>query len=222
MRLCLFQCKLKLALITEAIAQSNLELLRDRIASILVDELNNQATLQQSVDPDLAAQLSALQVFSERFYPLSDSEFPAIVIFFFIGEYDNKSQHSKRGVYQYYIDLLTKAQSTPANNADKISAIRAQRLALLINAILEDPNYLTLGFPPADGVVQRTLVRNLKRTEEEYTRDALGALMYRLIFEVVVAEQTNTIASVPLALSTTNVRIAETDRGYQYIYDPGP
>lgn len=211
-----------MALITQAIANGNLELIRDRIASILLDELNNQATLQAASDPDLAEQLNQINIYGERFYPVNDSNFPAILIFFFNGDFDEKSQHSKRGTYHYYIDLLAKAESTLENNADHLAALRVQRIAMLINAILEDPNYLTLGFPASAGVVQRTLVRNIKRTEEENTHDALGAIMYRMIFEVVTAERTQTINGVPLSLSTTNVRIAQTDLGYQYIYQPTP
>lgn len=205
-----------MAQITAAIGQSRMELVRDAIGVILRDELTNQATLQ--TDPDLVSQLNALQVFGERFAPLNHNDMPAIDIFFFNGDFDNKAQHSKRGTYHYYIDIFTASNANAADDADRRSSLRAHRLAMLVNAILEDPHYLTLGFQASDGVIQTTLLRNIKRTEESYNRDGRGMMMYRMIFEVVVAEQTGTITGVPLTLVTTNVRIDETDIGYQYIY----
>lgn len=208
-----------MAQITTAIGQSRLELVRDAIGVILRDELSNQATLQAGSDPDLAAQLNAISIFGERFYPINDSNMPAIDIFFFNGDFDNKDYtNSKRGTYQYYIDIFTASDSRSAENADRLSSIRAHRLAMLVHDILEDPHYITLGFTPSDGVVQRTLLTNIKRTEETNTRDGRAVMMYRIIYEVVVTENTETITGLPLAIASTNVRIAETDLGYQYLY----
>ena len=207
-----------MAQITQAIGPSRLELVRDAIGTILRDELTNQATLQASTDPDLSSQLTALNIFGERFYPINDNEMPAIDIFLFNADFDNKFQHSKRGTYHYYIDIFTASDATSSSAADATSSLRAHRLAMLINAILEDPNYLTLGFTPGDGVVQTTIMRNIKRTEETNTRDGRAVMMYRMIFEVVVTEDTQTIQGLPLTLVTTNVRIDETDIGYQYVY----
>ncbi len=208
-----------MAQITTAIGQSRLELVRDRIGTILRDELSNQATLQASTDPDLAAQLTALNVFGERFYPINDNDMPAIDIFFFNGDFDNKDHTtSKRGTYQYYIDVFTASESTATSNADRTSSLRAHRLAMLVHDILEDPNYLTLGFLPSEGVVQKTLLTNIKRTEETNTRDGRAVMMYRLIYEVVVTENTETISPTALSSVATNVRIAETNLGYEYLY----
>lgn len=205
--------------ITTAIGQSRLELVRDRIGTILRDELTNQATLQASTDPDLSAQLTALNVYAERFYPINDADMPAIDIFFFNADFDNKDlRSSKRGIYQYYIDIFTASDATTSSDADRTSSLRAHRLAMLVHDILENPNYITLGFTPSDGVVQRTLVSSVKRTEESNTRDGRAVMMYRLIYEVVVTENTETISPSALSFVATNVRIEETNLGYEYLY----
>lgn len=208
-----------MALITERIPLSALELIRDQIASVLLSEIAMQSTLYATEDPALSTLLANTTLWSERFEPFNDNELPAMQLFFFNADYDNKHQHSKRGTYQYYIDLFTSARSTSAALASQIASRDAHRIMMIVNDILEDPHYYNLGFPTsADPIVQGTEVVSIKRTEEENTSSALGAMMYRLIFEVRATETTLTISGVPLLENSVTVRIDETDLGYQYLY----
>lgn len=208
-----------MAQITDRILPSALEVIRDQIGVILADEIANQAVLNQTADPDLAALLTNFTLFSERFEPPNDNELPAVLFFFFNGDFDQKSQHTKRGIYHYYLDLYTSAISNPGNTSSQVASADAQRIAMIINHILEHPHYLTLNLPTRPNpVVARTQVINIKRTEEENTHSGLGVMMYRIIFQVEVSENTGTITGVPVDRATTNVRIEQTDLGYQYIY----
>ncbi len=218
-----------MAVIDEILGPSSFELIRDRTAAILADELGNQAVLQaQAVTPDqdLIEQLTRLKIVTERFRPFNESDYPALDVFLFQDEFDNKSQQSVRGTIQLYLDLYTdgerKAIDRESDAGDQLSAKRAQRIVGLIRTILEHPAYNTLDFDVTAGevIIQRTLVSAVKRTEEENTRDGLNVMMYRVIFEVVASETTNALDGLPLALATTDVKIDETDLGYQYIFDP--
>lgn len=193
-------------------------MVRDAIGVILRDELSHQATLQASIDPTLASQLNALSVFAERFHAVDHQKMPAIDIFFFNADFDNKDHTgTKRASVQFYLDILTASNATATDSADRISSLNGQRLAMLVHDILEDPAYTTLGFPRTNGIVQRTLVTNIKRTEESYNPDGRGIMLYRLIFDVILTENREDVSpAIPLDQINTRVRIAETNLGYEY------
>ena len=215
-------------LIDEALGFNAFELIRDRTAAIIADELGNQAELQAQVanpDTDLVEQLEKLKIVTERFRPFNESDYPAVDVFLFQDEFDNKAQQQVRGTMHLYLDVYTdgvrKGTDPKSDAGDQLSSKRGQRIAGLIRTILEHPAYVTLLFnPPAECYINRTIVRSIKRTEEENTKDGLSVMLYRVIFEVVSSEETNALPSRELALATTDVRIGETSLGYQWIYNP--
>lgn len=208
-----------MAVIPDRLPASSLEIVRDQIGTILALEIAEQATLNMGVDDTLSALLTRTTVFAERFEPFADNEFPAIAFYFFNGSFDNKFQHSKRGTYHYYLDLFTSSKSNANQSSSQVASVNAHRIAMIIHDILEDPRYLTLGLPTSPSpIIQGTNVINIKRTEEENTASALGTMMYRIIFEVRVTENTQTITGVPLVGQDTTVRIDQTNLGYQYSY----
>ena len=208
-----------MALITERIPLSSLELIRNQVAAVLLAELQQQSMLYQGVDDTLSALLAATTIWSERFEPFNDNELPAVQLFFFNADYDNKHQHSQRGTYQYYLDLFTSARGTTSGRATQLASRDAHRIMMIIYGILEHPRYYNLNLPDSvDPIIQGTQLVSIKRTEEENTSSGLGAMMYRIIYEVRVTETTLTIQGVPLQESDITVRIDETDLGYQYLY----
>ena len=144
-----------MAQIDEALGPNVYELVRDRIGAILADEIQSQATLQQGVptpDTDLIEQLQSLKVVTERFRPFNESDYPAVDLFVYQNEYDNKTQQSVRGTVRFYLDLYTDGlRKTPDPNddaGDQLSAKRGQRIAGIIRTIFEHPAYITLLFDP--------------------------------------------------------------------------
>ena len=210
-----------MALITDRLPPSALEVVRDQIGTILAQEIAMQATLNNGVDAVLEQLLTRLstRIFAERFEPFTDNQLPAVAFFFFNGSFDNKNQHHKRGTYHYYLDLFTSAKASTTQSSSQIASVNAHRIAMIIHDILEDPHYITLGLDASTTpIIQGTNVINIKRTEEENTASALGTMMYRIIFEVRVTETMQTITGVPLVGQDTTVRIDQTDLGYQYSY----
>ena len=200
--------------INSAIPPQNFETIRDQIAAILMVEFAAQIPLQ--ADPETKALLQKTKLFSERFHPFDESEFFAIDIFLFTGDYDNKTQTSVRGTYTFYLDFYGRAATTNQEDGDKRSAEKAQRLIGISRAILESPNWLTLGFMPPNQFVQRTEVKSLKRTEERNNHDVGNIIFYRMVFDVIAGEDTDVISGIALKDSFITVEIEETGLGYEY------
>jgi len=206
--------------IKSAIPPQNFETIRDRIAEILLVEFTAQIGFQ--TDPETKKLIQKTKLFSELFRPFNEAEFFAIDIFLFTGDYDNKTQTSVRGNYTFYLDFYGRAATTNQNEGDKRSAEKVQRLIGITRAILESPNWLTLGFTPPGQFVQRTEVKSLKRTEERNNHDVGNIIFYRMVFDVIGGEDTDTISGVLLKESFTTVEIAETGLGYEYKFPPDP
>jgi len=200
--------------ILTAIPDQAFELVRDRIAEILLVELAAQATLQ--TDVEVKALLNDVKIFSERFHPLNEAEFFGVEIFLFTGDYDNKSAGSARGSYTFYLDCFGRAASTNQQEGDVRSSLKLQKLIGIIRAILESPNWTTLGFTPPNQFVGRTEVKGIKRTEEKNTQDSGNIMFYRIVFDVIATEGTDANVGVPWAQSDTVVTIEETALGLEY------
>lgn len=206
--------------INQAIAFQRFEQIRDRIVEILMVEIDQQKTLQ--TDPRVVGVLNNTTFYRERFRAMNESEMLAVAIFLFNADYDNKNQTSVRGTYTFFLDCFAREFHTQLEDGDEASALSGQSAIGFIRSILENPNWFQLGFGDASQTtfVNTTSIKSVKRTEEENTKDAGNIIMYRIIFEVVATEDTNFIEGVPLKLATTNVRLSETDQGFQYIYTP--
>lgn len=207
-----------MAKITTSIPVQKFEIVRDRIAAILIEELTNQAVLQP--DGYLKNLLNSIKVYSERFHPFSESEMIAISVFFFNNDFDSKQQQSIRGKNTFFIDLFGFSPSTNREEGDKINAVNLQRIIGMIRFIFESPHYIRLGFDDPPLFINKTIVQSIKRTEEENARDSGNIIMYRVVFEVDLTEEQDQVPSVALNSSYTNVTIEETDLGFEYIIDP--
>ena len=201
--------------ITGKIEKKNFELIRDRIGSILTAEIANQATIQ--VNPQTIELLQSVKVFGERFNPFDESELPAINVFTFSGQFDNKHQTNVDGLYRYFIDFIGGMAANQDGTGTPYSSFKMQRLIGIVHHILESNQWMTLGFD-SPRIIHRTLVNSFQRTQEEHTQDSGNLLMYRMVFDVKSSECSIQNDSVPLNESVTDVRIDETDLGLQYIY----
>lgn len=194
-------------LIPAAIGPKSFELVRDRIGAILTEELASQASIIP--DPSLV-----VGVFVERFKLIDHTELPLVFVNFSGGSYEKKTVLSQTGVYQYTIDCYEKAKTTPTGRGDTAASFKAQRLAGVVQAILENQAYITLGFAPP--FIEHTEVSSILMASPQGVKDAENIIMCRVVFSVRVPETNNTIVPLLLAGHTTQVFLEETELGYRY------
>lgn len=129
-----------MATITESIGTQGFELVDNRIAEILVEEIANQQALQ-SYDDDVA-------VFSERIIPFDKSEDVAITVAFREADYDGFTTKDSQGNCIYFIDIFTSGVGDSEVTASESARLKLFRYIGLIRYILSSGKFLTLGFPP--------------------------------------------------------------------------
>lgn len=182
------------------------EIIRDRIASILADEIIHQHALTSDSDLDL-------DVWMERFIPFGKEELPAINVSLASGLFSGHTQKQTDGTYIYFIDCHTKAASTEDDQGDRLATIKLHRLLGICRAILENPRYQTLGFT-------QPYISNRHCTElsiaDPGKQDAVNSIMGRLAFSVKVRETMELIDAPLLARSDTRIKLYQTDKGYFY------
>jgi hypothetical protein len=188
------------------IPSRNFELIRDRVAEILTDEIANQYVLSQ--DDDINA-----SVWGERTNPFDKTECPAINICLSNATYLNKHQGSFDGTYIFNIDVFSNSKAKADQPGDKSAALKCQRLLGLCQSILENPIYKTLGFSP--GFISRVFTNDLNLAVPEKD-DALNTMWGRLTFHVVANETSTLLTRGLIAGYETSVKIENTNNGHQY------
>jgi hypothetical protein len=203
-----------MALINTPILPQNFEIVRDRIAEILVTEIENQIT--QGYDP----LLEDVQVFPERIIPLDDTHMPCICINLNRGNFGVKTMAgSAMGEYVYQIDAYGKASSEVSGDditpADYLAAVVCQRLLGLARAILEDPQYRTLGYaaPSISSVRFSDMLFEEPRSGSDFTM-----VQGRLNFYVTVNESCSLLTAELLTGHTSELRLGNSEKGYNYNY----
>jgi len=196
-----------MGLITEAIQPRAYELIRDRIAAIVADELFQQAAINYDSELDAS-------IFLERSTPFNQSELPAVNIMLADGNYTDESVNAQRGSYSYHIDVYAKASSIPGERGDQASAVRMQRIVGVIHAILSDKHYITLQF--ARPFIENTRVEGIIMANPKDTKDAANVIMGRITFVVRVPENVQDYPAITLAGYDTQVQIELSAQGFLY------
>jgi len=197
-----------MALLTQKIPEQNFELVRDRIAEILADEISAQSLIVP-LTPELNA-----TVFVERFVPFDKTDIPCVNVVFANGNYDNQNTLTADGLYKYNIDVYAKAKSTTIDGGDKLASIKLHRLLGICRAILENPQYRTLAFAPPS--LQRTTVVDIAIEQPQNTQDGSSVIMGRLTFDVSVCEGAQLKTANNISGWETSVQMDETPQGYQF------
>lgn len=192
--------------ITVAITKMQFEFIRDRIYSILKDELATQYLL--SYDPDL----ENVEVTIENNNPSIDKERLTLInVSTAQGDYDGKHQGWRKGTYQYFIDVYTSSKTSQNNPGDYLSSIKLHKFIRMVSYILEDPQYKVLGF--ANSYINRTLVNGFKIAEAN-KEDALNTMMGRITFTVEANESNSLITPNLIAGYETQFTLNNTGLGY--------
>lgn len=198
-----------MALILETIQPQAFEIIRDRIAAILKDEINRQALLTYD------AILNVLNISIEGINPEDKTELAKINVCLSNGNYEAKDYGSaaRANPYQYNIDVYTNAKTTPSIDGDYSAAKTAQKILGLCRYILEHSIYKTLGFIP--GFIERVYCNDIN-IRDESKNDALNSYMGRLTFNVVAIENCQLVIPQLLQGYQTTATLGNTNEGYLY------
>lgn len=194
------------SVIDYAIPTQAYELIRDRIGAILAVEVAEQVVLGGDYEMEAT-------VWVERSRPFDLTELPAINVSLATGRYDNKHQGDARGTYRYNIDIYMRSKATNDQLGDVLSAFKVQKLIGICRHILEHTAYKYLLFTPP--FIQRTMCEEINISQMD-AGDMITRGMGRLSFTVVAGETTTLMDSVTFNAHWTTVKLALTEKGYQY------
>lgn len=191
------------------IPPQNYELIRDRIASILYIELENQWVL--TYDRDLM-----LPVWVERTIPFDHTEAPCVNVSLASGVFDNEDGRGSDGTYQFNIDVFAKAAQAGTMNGDQLATMKVHKILGKCRAILKNNAYIRLSFTPPS--ISRTTVSSLAIAEAG-KKDAEHVMMGRLVFTVRVPEDVELKTANLIDGYDTAVKMLLTDKGYVFSGD---
>jgi hypothetical protein len=182
------------------------EIVRDQIGAIISAEMANQYVLN-STYPKIE------KVWVERFIGFNeDTECPAINVSLQKGDFSNKTEKKRDGVYLFNIDVYAMATSTPDEWADQAAMLLTSKIMGMIAAILSAPVYTTLDLPR--GYISSTEVVRMWVGNKSTIEDALAGVVGRIQFAVTCMETVELQSSVPLEVSHTRIKLNETEKGF--------
>lgn len=199
------------AIITSQIPPQPYEVIRDIIASILLLELSKQYELNNAIP-------QVKKVWVERYIPLDTGlDAPTVNVTLGMSRFMDKTQQKRNGVYTYYIDVYTTANTTANSAGDSAALMNMQRLMGIIDTILTTPDYKTLGLEP--GIIGHTMVERFYVGDKSDVKDALSSVVGRMEFSVSAIQQNIiTAVPVPLQIAGTKVKLGSSSRGYYIEY----
>lgn len=201
-----------MSLIQSAITQRGFERVRDRIAEILATELPQQATLNS-----LTYLNSTVAV--ERMIPIHPAELTTSFINVRLanGNYNNYKLLDKDGNYTFFVDCYMKGYSTNDDRGDNLAQTKLQRLTGVVDAIISDSKYITLGW--AKPSVSRVEVTEISVQDYSEFKNAENMVMARLVVEVRIQETVEAFNPPPIDKWTTQVYLQLTEQGYIFSGD---
>ena len=195
-------------LIQTKLSISNLELIRDQIAAILLLELHNQYVLE-TIDYDIK------DVYIERYSPINEEEGLVINCGILGAQYDVNTPISSIGTINYFVDVYL--LGTEENNiADgfKLAAAKIQQVTGLIRAIIQNPNYIRLAFAP--GFINRRNVEKVDFSADPGKEEGTFFRFSRTTISVVASEFQPENVPISLLSNETQVKLSDTDLGFKY------
>jgi len=195
-----------MALINSEITPRSYEIIRDQLAAIVTSELVQQAAITYD-------DLFLAPVYLQRAKNISVEECPLINIAVDSGKYDNQTVIDSDGEFTFFIDVFTTSTYTTTKRGDELSSKEAQRLAGVIQGILSNPQYVTLGF--ARPFIMRSKVVGFEPgtiTKDESTN--LAVVRITLSVKAIQIE----LVQQPISEFeiSTQVFLYETEQGYLY------
>lgn len=198
-----------MAVIPGEIGRQSYELVGERIATILADELPEQFALSTAA-PELKAALAA-QVFTERIVPFDKTEVPCVNVQMASGDYSGQTVKQDDGTYTFFIDCYTSAKNTDDVKGDQYAMVKLKKLMGVVRSILKDTRYKTLGYAP--GFIMSRQISGIAIANNAQ-QDATHTVMGRITLVVKVPETVELIEPELIAGYQTTVKLFETELGY--------
>lgn len=186
------------------------EVIRNRIAEILTDEIAGQASLTSDED------FLNTRVLIASDGPEDQQDLTVVNVSLLKGEFgERKSYDGKvKGSYLYAIDVYTNASNTKDFSSDYLSKIKCEKLIGLCFAILDNPIYRSLGYD------QKSFIERVKCNDFNFRSknkaDVLNTEMGRIVFEVQADESVDLLTATVLQDFRTNLTLNTSGKGYFY------
>ena len=193
------------------IGQQNFELVRDRLAVIIKEELDNQASAGRQNNTELTG-----SVVIERYSPASEGEGTVICINTDSCEYADQTPISQSNEARFFVDISSDHKAESTANGYELSGKKNARIAGLIRAILQNPVYDRLSF--ANGIIERRSVRNIRFARVNDEQDAYYTRMSRVEVLVKMNEPVQGISVNPQDGYDSNIKIESTTKGFKLTY----
>lgn len=204
-----------MAVITEIIGAQGFDLVANRIAEILTEEISNQVTIQNFDE--------TVEVFLERIEPFDKSEDVMISVALREDDFEGYNPQDVQGNCMYFIDLFCSGYGQGEIAPSIISKNKMYRYAGLIRYILSSNKLNTLGFPY--GLIGGKYIKKFL-VDTDYSNfgnhsnyDGAYIRFCRFIYIVRVQENQKLWEGVALAGNDTNITYENTDLGTKLIFN---
>ena len=193
--------------IAEAIPQQNFEAISLFIASQLLLELDNQKVLQ-GFEEDFG-------VFLERGTSVDARESDVVLsVLFSSMNLDSKTQFDAMYIGSYFIDVYTSGKADPTTSGDRVTGLLLMKYLGLCRYIFES-HKLKDSIPP-DLRLNMSVI-SINTLDPTNNQDANFSRMGRLVLEIKFVESQDVFLGVLLDNNFTNIKLQDTEDGYQLI-----
>lgn len=203
------------SILTETIGAQGFELVGNRIAEILVEEIANQIAVQGFEE--------TVEGFLERIEPMDKSEDVMFSVAFREGDYEGQTQRDVQGNCMYFIDLFVSGYGQGETAPSIVSKNKLFRYLGLIRYILSSGKMPTLKFPP--GLIGGKYIKKII-LDTDYSNfgnhsnyDGAYIRFARIIYIVRVLENQSLWDGIPLEGNNTQITYENTTKGTQLIFN---
>lgn len=197
------------SIIQNIIPRQGFEIVLEKIAVILFEELTRQKSLQTLGDD--------FGVYIERQTAYDKSEGIVISVGMDGADYARKNQFDVQGNTTYFIDLYTTGDETLVTTGDDNSRFLTLKWLGMIRSILSSTKYKTLGYPA--GLIGGTMVEKIQNQLSYGNGDANFIKFARITFSVRIQENQEMWTSIELQGNDTTIKINETEKGFKLTFN---
>lgn len=197
------------AIIENIIQRQGFEIVLEKIAVILFEELTRQKSLQTLGDD--------FGVYIERQTAYDKSEGIVISVGMDGADYAGKNQFDVQGNTTYFIDLYTTGDETLVTTGDNNSRFLTLKWLGMMRSILSSTKYKTLGYAP--GLIGGTMVEKIQNQLSYGNGDANFIKFARITFSVRIQENQEMWTSIELQGNDTTIKINETEKGFKLTFN---
>lgn len=190
-----------------SIPQQNFEMIRDRVALIIADELAAQLALRPT-ELEFGA-----GVWVERAAPFDREELPAVKVYFAASSYDDDGRVTSQGSATIHIEVTARGRSTSTQGAGEVAAKICQKLLGAIRYILKHPTYNRLSFTGRQ-FIKGITVSDIRIAEPTEQADGFRSVAGQLILQVRYEELNGDLTSTPIEEYGAQIKIDDTEKGY--------